>query len=227
MGRVSWPWSYGSWIYNYLCNRCLLPLMFWVQILIRVRCTTLCDKVCQWLAAGWWFSPGTPVSSTNKTDCHNIAEILLKVALNTIKQTNNLLLIQAHVCQSCFYLIICAHDICHMSASLYDDVSLTIMTYPHLDIFSWFFMFYFFFLFLLFLLLLFHILCRTLFLHNLWYNIYLMLPCKINWYCLPILKTAIFYTENCSVRALLSCMSLMVCSHVMCCLTHKIRHENK
>jgi hypothetical protein len=24
------------------------------------------------------------VSSTNKTDCHNIAEILLKVALNTI-----------------------------------------------------------------------------------------------------------------------------------------------
>ena len=40
--------------------------------------TTLCDKVCQWLAAGWWFSPGTPVSSTNKT------EILLKVALSTI-----------------------------------------------------------------------------------------------------------------------------------------------
>ena len=25
----------------------------------------LCDKVCQWLAAGLWFSPGTPVSSTN------------------------------------------------------------------------------------------------------------------------------------------------------------------
>jgi hypothetical protein len=27
-------------------------------------------------------SPGTPVSSTNKTDRHDIAEILLKVALN-------------------------------------------------------------------------------------------------------------------------------------------------
>jgi len=27
---------------------------------------------------------GTMVSSTNKIDCHNIAEILLKVALNTI-----------------------------------------------------------------------------------------------------------------------------------------------
>ena len=47
--------------------------------------TTLCDKVCQWLATGWWFSPGISVSSTNKTDCHN--EILLKVVLNTINQT--------------------------------------------------------------------------------------------------------------------------------------------
>ena len=26
--------------------------------------TTLCDKVCQLLATGWWFSPGTLVSST-------------------------------------------------------------------------------------------------------------------------------------------------------------------
>ena len=32
----------------------------------------------------WWFSPGTPVSSTNKTDCDDITEILLKVALNTL-----------------------------------------------------------------------------------------------------------------------------------------------
>ena len=34
------------------------------------------------------FSPGPPVSSTNTTDRHDITEILLKVALNTIKQTN-------------------------------------------------------------------------------------------------------------------------------------------
>jgi hypothetical protein len=32
---------------------------------------------------GMWFSPGTPVSSTNKTDRHDIAEIL-KVELNAI-----------------------------------------------------------------------------------------------------------------------------------------------
>jgi hypothetical protein len=36
------------------------------------------------LAHGRWFSPGTPASSTTKTGCHHdIAEILLKVALNT------------------------------------------------------------------------------------------------------------------------------------------------
>ena len=38
-------------------------------------------NVCQWLAAGRWFSPD---SSTNKTNSHDITEILLKVALNTI-----------------------------------------------------------------------------------------------------------------------------------------------
>ena len=46
--------------------------------------TTVCDKVCQWLSTSWWFSP---VSSTNKTDRHDIAEILLKVALNTIPKS--------------------------------------------------------------------------------------------------------------------------------------------
>jgi hypothetical protein len=64
--------------------------MLWVRISIRARCTALCDKVCQWLVTGRWFSPGTPISSTNRIDRHDIAEILLKVALNTIKQTNNL-----------------------------------------------------------------------------------------------------------------------------------------
>jgi hypothetical protein len=31
-----------------------------------------------------WFSPGTPVFSTNKTDRHGINAVLLKEALNTI-----------------------------------------------------------------------------------------------------------------------------------------------
>ena len=42
---------------------------------------------------GWWFSPGTPVSYTNTTDRHDITDILLKVALNTIKQRNKLMII--------------------------------------------------------------------------------------------------------------------------------------
>ena len=35
-----------------------------------------------------WFSPGPPVSSTDKTDRHDITEIVLKVAFSTIKPTN-------------------------------------------------------------------------------------------------------------------------------------------
>jgi hypothetical protein len=38
------------------------------------------DKVYQLLAHGWWFSPAF---STTKAGRHDIAEILLKVALNT------------------------------------------------------------------------------------------------------------------------------------------------
>jgi hypothetical protein len=34
--------------------------------------------------AGWWFSQGTSAYSTNKTDSHDITEILLIAALNTI-----------------------------------------------------------------------------------------------------------------------------------------------
>jgi hypothetical protein len=79
IGGPSWSWSYGSWIYNYLCNQCLSPLFScefepcsWRGVLD----TTLCDKVCEWLATGLWFSLGPPVSSTNKTDRHDITEIL-------------------------------------------------------------------------------------------------------------------------------------------------------
>jgi hypothetical protein len=56
-----------------------------------IRLATISDKVYQLLANGRWFSPGTPASSTTKTGGHDIAEILLKVALNTINQTHSLL----------------------------------------------------------------------------------------------------------------------------------------
>jgi hypothetical protein len=79
-----WSWLYGSWIYNYLCNQCLSLLKLWVRIpfMRGVLNTKLCGKICQWLAAGRLFSPGTPVSSTNKTDHHDIiTEILCTVII--------------------------------------------------------------------------------------------------------------------------------------------------
>jgi hypothetical protein len=68
-----------------------ITTQLWVRIQLwrGVLDITLCDKVCQWLATGRGFSPGTLVSPTNKTDRHDIAKILLKVVSSTIKQTTN------------------------------------------------------------------------------------------------------------------------------------------
>jgi hypothetical protein len=80
----SWSWFSTTCATNaYHHYRCKFELCSWWGVFD----TTLCEKVCLWLATGLWFSLGTPVSSTNKTDCHDTTEILLKVALNTINQT--------------------------------------------------------------------------------------------------------------------------------------------
>jgi len=42
------------------------------------------------LAHGRWFYPGTPASSATKTGRHDIAEILLKVALEHQKSKNQI-----------------------------------------------------------------------------------------------------------------------------------------
>jgi hypothetical protein len=49
------------------------------------------------------FSPCTLLPSTNKTDCHDITEIFLKVALNTIKQTN---INNCRVCRQLNFLLL-------------------------------------------------------------------------------------------------------------------------
>jgi hypothetical protein len=53
------------------------------------RITVSSDEAYQLLAHGRWFSPSTPASSTTKTGRHDIAKILLKVALSTIHQSIN------------------------------------------------------------------------------------------------------------------------------------------
>ena len=113
--NYSFHQSYNKWcnyIYVFLCFYiqdcrifvsfyCTFPL--WVQIPLD---TTLCDEVCQWFAAG--LSPGTPVSFTNKTDRHDITEILLNVVLNTITLTllyNHFFSQCSEFCfQYCFFL---------------------------------------------------------------------------------------------------------------------------
>jgi hypothetical protein len=69
--------------------------MMWVHARLcklQKGCTRLAaasDKVYQLLAHGRWLSPATPASSTTKAGRHDIAEILLKVALNTKNQSIN------------------------------------------------------------------------------------------------------------------------------------------
>jgi hypothetical protein len=58
-----------------------------LALLITKRVHSTCDTVFQLLAHDRWFSPGTPASFTTKTGRHDIAEILLKVALNTENQS--------------------------------------------------------------------------------------------------------------------------------------------
>jgi hypothetical protein len=88
----------------------------------RVTQTPLCDKFCQWFATGRWFYPGTLISSTNEADRHDITEILLKVALNIIKQTN----------KHTYYLM---YNVMYMYISWIDPVSfLLFITTPYPDL---------------------------------------------------------------------------------------------
>ena len=73
------PITNTAWVCSRLCK-------------LQKGCTRLAPqviKVYQLLAHGRWFSPFTSASSTTKTVRHDIAEILLKVTLNTKNQSTN------------------------------------------------------------------------------------------------------------------------------------------
>jgi hypothetical protein len=72
--------SHGNYPCSITCSADFLIFHIGTKIQIQIP---ISDKVYQLLAHGWWFSPGTPASSTTKTGRHDIAEILPKVALNT------------------------------------------------------------------------------------------------------------------------------------------------
>ena len=80
--------------------------MLWVRTSLRrsVLDTTLCDTLCQCASGGRWFSPSTPVSETNKTDRHDMTEIVLKVAL---KHHNRTLYWSLVVIVILYYILVC------------------------------------------------------------------------------------------------------------------------
>jgi hypothetical protein len=80
---VGFTATYAISVYHY--HSCESESRLWRGVLD----IALCQKVYQLLAAGQWFSPITPVYSTNKTQRHDIAEILLNVALNFKNQNLN------------------------------------------------------------------------------------------------------------------------------------------
>jgi hypothetical protein len=65
----------------------VLQSIYMNQIKEMLGCTRLAAanaKAYQLLAHGGCFSQGTPASCTSKKGCHDLAEILLKMALNSI-----------------------------------------------------------------------------------------------------------------------------------------------
>ena len=95
-GQTSFSFSF---CFLKFCFCCYQPITntAWIRASLcklQKGCTRLAaasDKVYQLFAHGRWFSPGIPASSTTKTGCHDIAEILLNVALKHQKSINQTL----------------------------------------------------------------------------------------------------------------------------------------
>jgi hypothetical protein len=70
-------------------------MMVWFGVMVEFEpCSSEVYSIQHYVimfVSGLWFSPATPVSSTNNTDRHNITGILLKVTLNTIKPNQTII----------------------------------------------------------------------------------------------------------------------------------------
>jgi hypothetical protein len=105
----------------------------WIRLMPVVLDTTLCDSARQWLAVGRCFSQIASVGSTNKTDCHDITEILLKLALNAITLILISLLAYRLTCSFCIITLLivnCILPYCYVKV-----ISITPSCIPHLVIY--------------------------------------------------------------------------------------------
>ena len=72
----------------------------WSRLCINKLRKNAFNHIIKFVSDLWqvWFSPGTPFSSTNKTDRHHITQATVKVALNTITLTPNMILVIKSCC---------------------------------------------------------------------------------------------------------------------------------
>ena len=72
-----------TWFTSYIFYSFIWNLELLNNVIYYIRLAASSDKAYQLLAHCRWFSLGNPAYSTTNTGRHDIAEILLKVALNT------------------------------------------------------------------------------------------------------------------------------------------------
>jgi hypothetical protein len=90
------------------------------QIILMILLIPTSVRQTKLLAHGRWFSPGTQASSTTKTGRHDIAEILLKVALSTIIQIKSIKFNKVS-----WIFIVLAHYACCSTRTHYPDYRAT------------------------------------------------------------------------------------------------------
>ena len=72
---LSWSWSHGSWIYNYLSHRWLSPLMLWVRTPLLQGVQHCMIKFVSDLRQVAGFLQILRFPSPTKLDCYDITEI--------------------------------------------------------------------------------------------------------------------------------------------------------
>jgi hypothetical protein len=95
---LSWLWSYSSWIYNYNVPVQSVPKVVSLNP-VHGEVYSIQHHVIKFVCDLWQVSGFL----TNKTDHHDITEILLKVPLNTINQPTNHIWVAKQVLHKCIY----------------------------------------------------------------------------------------------------------------------------